>query len=486
VTEPTDFEDVTLEARAQALLEEQQYAVHLRTDRMLAGLMLLQWVVSIGVALVISPATWEGKTSAVHVHVQAAVFLGGAITSVPVLLAWFRPGWPVTRYVIASGQMLWAALLIHLTGGRIETHFLVFGSLAFISMYRDWKVFVPATVVIAADHLLRQIYWPESVFGIIAPEWWRWLEHAFYVVFEDTVLVMSCLAATKEMASLAHRQAELEMSQREEREKSRQLDEALAALTRSQVELVRTEKLAAVGKLAASVGHELRNPLAAIRSAHAYVSKKVEAGVDAREDARVAQFFGIMQREIDACSGIISDLLDFARERKLELRPCPLRDLVAEAIGVVPQDRGVVVENRVPEALPVPELDKAQFRQVFINLVQNAIEAVPKDRDGLVTVSAEGGGTSPWRIVVADNGSGIDEETCLEIFQPLFTTKTKGTGLGLAVVAGMVKRHGGEIAVESRVGEGTRFVIDLPATAGSAPSSPSHEESRPASSGAEG
>ena len=125
----SNLEEVT--ARSEELLNEQQQAIRARTDRMFAGLMLAQWVVSIGVAWFISPLTWAGKTSAIHVHVQAALFLGGAITSVPVLLAFFRPGWVGTRHVIAGGQMLWAALLIHLTGGRIETHFLVFGSLAF-------------------------------------------------------------------------------------------------------------------------------------------------------------------------------------------------------------------------------------------------------------------------------------------------------------------------------------------------------------------
>ena len=121
----------------------------------------------------------------------------------------------------------------------------------------------------------------------------------------------------------------------------------------------------------------------------------------------------------------------------------------------------VEIENRISAALPVPALDKDQFRQVFINLIQNATEAIPKDRSGLVTVSAAGGTGGPWRIVVADNGDGIAEDALEEIFQPLFTTKTKGTGLGLAVVAGMVERHDGRIWAESKEDEGTQFIIEL-------------------------
>jgi len=458
-----------MSARASELLHEQQHAVYVRTDRMFAALMIVQWAASILIAWFISPLTWAGKTSEIHVHVQAALVLGGLITSVPVLFAFMKPGEAVTRYVIAGGQMLFAALLIHLTGGRIETHFLIFGSLAFLAMYRDWKVFVPATVVIAADHLLRQIYWPESVFGVIAPEWWRFLEHAFYVVFENVFLVMSCRANTDEMRDLAVRQAELEDSRSQEQEKAAELDRALVALTKSQENLLRTEKLAAVGKLAASVGHELRNPLAAIRSAHAFIVKKTGVGEGEFSDPKVVQFFDIMEREIDACSGIISDLLDFARERKLELRSCPLHALAEEVISVVPATEGVVVENLISNSLPVPELDKAQFRQVLINLVQNAVEAVPKDREGRVTLSASGGAASPWRIEITDNGEGIPEDVCRDIFQPLFTTKTKGTGLGLAVVSGMVERHDGRIWVESVEGEGSQFIIELPAVDAPAP-----------------
>jgi two-component system sensor histidine kinase HydH len=460
------FEEVgdgeSVRQRAAELLHEQQQAVYQRTDRWLAYLMITQWVVSIGVAWFISPRTWAGKSSAIHMHVQAALLLGGAITSVPVLLAFVRPGWRVTRHVIAGAQMLWAALLIHLTGGRIETHFLVFGSLAFLGMYRDWKVFVPATVVIAIDHLLRQIYWPESVFGIIAPEWWRWLEHAFYVVFEDAFLIASCVSATEEMTVLSRRQAELEDAQQREQDKSMALDRAMEALRQSQDNLVRNEKLAAVGKLAASVGHELRNPLAAIRSAHAYLVRKVGEGDLVQRDPRVGQFFGVVDREMEACSRIISDLLDFARERKPDLRPCPLAPLVDDALSIVPQRPTVTIRNEVPASLPVPSLDKNQFRQVFVNLVQNAAEAIPEGRAGHVTVSATGGEGAPWRIRVSDDGTGIPPEQCAEIFQPLFTTKAKGTGLGLAVVAGMVERHGGRIWVESKVDEGTDFFIELP------------------------
>jgi two-component system, sensor histidine kinase and response regulator len=139
-----------------------------------------------------------------------AIFLGGAIAIFPVALAIFKPGETLTRHTIAVGQMLTSALLIHLSGGRIETHFHVFGSLAFIAFYRDWRVLITASAVVAADHFLRGIYWPESVYGVLAASQWRWVEHAGWVIFEDVFLIRSCVQGVAEMRRTGDRQAELE------------------------------------------------------------------------------------------------------------------------------------------------------------------------------------------------------------------------------------------------------------------------------------
>ena len=119
------------------LFESHCQQVWQRTDRMFAGLMALQWLAGIGVALWITPLTWIGATSSIHLHVLAAIFLGSAIAAFPILLVFLRPGRAITRHIIAVAQMLASALLIHLTGGRIETHFQIFGSLAFLAFYRD-------------------------------------------------------------------------------------------------------------------------------------------------------------------------------------------------------------------------------------------------------------------------------------------------------------------------------------------------------------
>jgi hypothetical protein len=173
------------------------------TDKLFAKLLIGQWLFGVLIAVTFSPYGWSGKQQTVHLHVWMAVGLGAAIISLPIFLAFKRPGWVLTRHMVAASQMLLSAVLIHLTGGRIETHFHVFGSLAFLAFYLDWPVLVTAAATIATDHFIRGLVWPESIYGITNPEWWRFLEHAFWVVFCTTFLVISCKRHLREWLSAA-------------------------------------------------------------------------------------------------------------------------------------------------------------------------------------------------------------------------------------------------------------------------------------------
>ena len=196
--------------RAETYFREHHDRIIRRTDRLFAGLLAAEWVGGIVVALLISPLAWAGITSTVHIHLWAALVLGGAIAAFPIALALTRPGEHFTRHSIAIGQMLFAGLLIHLTGGRIETHFIIFGSLAFLAFYRDWRVLITATMVVALDHLLRGLFWPESVYGVLSASIWRTIEHAWWVIFEDVFLIAACLQGIQEMRGIAERRAQLE------------------------------------------------------------------------------------------------------------------------------------------------------------------------------------------------------------------------------------------------------------------------------------
>jgi len=200
----------TVATRAEEIFRKHRLEIFRQTDRLFAGLLAFQALAAIIVAIWISPRTWAGQTSQTHVHVWAALFLGAGIISLPIALAVLRPGRTSTRHIIAIAQMWMGGLLIHLTGGRIETHFHIFGSLAFLAFYRDWRVLITASAVVVVDHFTRGLFWPQSIFGVLTASWWRWLEHAGWVVFEDVFLMHACWLSVMEMHAIANRQAEVE------------------------------------------------------------------------------------------------------------------------------------------------------------------------------------------------------------------------------------------------------------------------------------
>ncbi len=196
--------------RAARYFRGLERGVHRRTDRLFVWLLGLEWLAAFSAALWIAPLAWAGSASRVHPNVWASLLLGGLAAWPPALLAVFRPGWLPTRHAVAVGQMVMGALFIHLTSGRLETHFHIFGSLAFLAFYRDWRVLATASVVVVLDHYFRGIYWPQSIYGVVQEDPWRWIEHAGWVVFEDLFLLHFCREGVREMRRAAKRRARLQ------------------------------------------------------------------------------------------------------------------------------------------------------------------------------------------------------------------------------------------------------------------------------------
>ncbi|MFG0298056.1 MAG: putative bifunctional diguanylate cyclase/phosphodiesterase [Phycisphaerales bacterium JB047] len=224
---------------ADTLFQEAALRVYRQTDALFGVLFVVQFFGAVAAALILTPRTWAGSESSVHIHVTSGLVLGALLCLMPLTLIVLRRGEAVTRYTIAVSQMLFSALLIHLMGGRLETHFHIFGSLAFLAFYRDWRVLVPATVVIAVDHLFRGVYWPESVFGVFVASPWRAFEHAGWVLFEDIFLVASCVQSRREMRAIAASQEQLEVAYHET---ERQVQERTAELSAQAESLARSEE----------------------------------------------------------------------------------------------------------------------------------------------------------------------------------------------------------------------------------------------------
>ncbi|MEM7247303.1 MAG: methyl-accepting chemotaxis protein [Acidobacteriota bacterium] len=193
--------------RRQARLHDGAVA---RVNGLFAVLLPAVWLFELALASWLTPQTWSGARSSPHVHLWATVLLGGLLTLGPLALLRAQPLAPLTRHVVAMAAMLHCALFIHVTGGRIESHFAVFGTIAYLSFYRDWKVVLTATITIALDHLARGLFYPESVFGVVEGSLLRVIEHALYVVFEASVLGWGCLLIQQEMRDFATKEDENE------------------------------------------------------------------------------------------------------------------------------------------------------------------------------------------------------------------------------------------------------------------------------------
>ena len=175
----------------------------------------VQWIGLVLVAFFFSPETYDGAESSIHPHVYLALALGGLVTLFPAFLARTKPTDNITIHVVALGQLLVSSILIHITGGRIESHFHIFASLAILGTYKYWPAFISVTVLIAADHVIRGVFMPNSLFGIEYVDYWRIVEHAFYVLFTDAILIPYSIKSDQEQRAIAEDKYQLDLTKKE-------------------------------------------------------------------------------------------------------------------------------------------------------------------------------------------------------------------------------------------------------------------------------
>lgn len=456
------------QARIDAVYLAHRQALGAKTDLMFAALFVLQWAVGIILALLLTPKTWAGESSSIHIHLLMAIFLGGIAAGYPFYLVLRQPGSVFNRYVIAIAQMIFSMLLIHLTGGRVETHFHIFGSLALLAFYYDWKTLAVATVVTALDHLLRGIFFPQSVYGVLAATPWRALEHSGWVLFEDIFLFLSIHRGLETLRALAEKQVGLEDNvasiEQKVEERTRQLMESQTIITLQQQSLIASAKMSALGEMAGGIAHEINNPLAIIQNLASQVEEEV--GEESMDKEFLMETASTLVKMTERIAKIVQGLRSISRDGNLDSRAeINVKKLFEETLGFCRErfkNNGIdLFVDEFNETLCF-EGREVQISQVILNLLNNSSDAIATLEEKWIRIFVTAK-SEHLEIRIMDSGRGIAPALYDKIFQPFFTSKEigKGTGLGLSISLGIIREHQGDLQLDKQSAN-TCFVIRLP------------------------
>jgi len=267
-----------------------------------------------------------------------------------------------------------------------------------------------------------------------------WATTAPWLILGLGLFLAVALAATVEVLVRRQRYAELVAAQR------------ATELLEAQQALLRQERLSAIGQMAAMIGHELRNPLAAIVNTTFVVRERAATG-----DPELAGQLDVIEREAERAAKLSEDLTVYARERNPAVSDIDLRQLLSEVLDTCPSPGGIAVE--IEEPLAPLRADRGELVQILTNLVTNSYQAMPQGGSLHLSAVRNNGFVD---VRVEDSGGGIDSSIADKVFEPFFTTKMTGTGLGLAIVKRLVDAHSGRVSIEHVVGGGCRVVVSLP------------------------
>ncbi len=237
---------------------------------------------------------------------------------------------------------------------------------------------------------------------------------------------------------------------------TRRVEERTRQLESAQEQLIRTERLAAIGQVSATIAHDLRGPLGVINNTAYLLHIKL-----GKSEEKVAQAVKVLQNQVQNCTHIINDLLDFSRDLQPNLRPSKWAPVVRSGLSALPPQSQVDLQVEVDEDAPLVRMDPDLMVRAVVNLIQNAVQITGEAGGGTVRVTSGCDDAHSW-LKVSDNGPGVPEELRGRIFEPFFTTRKKGTGLGLSLVKRILDAHNGEILIEDGEPNGVCFTLKLP------------------------
>jgi signal transduction histidine kinase len=439
-----------------------------KTDRTLATLLAIEWPIAVILAIWISPRTWAGDYSQTHLHLLMAIFMGGLLTLFPIYHIWKNPGAVMNRQYATIAQCLYSILFIHLTGGRIETHFHIFVSLAFFSFYLDWKVLLIPTIITLVDHFARGFWFPQSVYGVSSATVWRAYEHGAWVLFEDIVLLYLIHSGKELLRSNALKHTALlearEGLEEKVRLRTQELSESKQKIIEQQQQLVSSSKMSALGEMASGIAHEINNPLAVIAMFSDQITNVMEQEIV--DKVEIAQIVMNIESTVERIAKIISSLRSFARDGSKNVKSqVNIKKMIDDTL--------VFCNEKIKTTGTKLMIDSfnsnlsflgrdTEISQVLLNLLNNANDAISTSTEekwikiSVVEMEAK------IKLSVTDSGHGIPVDIESKIFDPFFTTKDvgKGTGMGLSISAGIIKANDGIIFVDKQ-NQNTTFTIEL-------------------------
>ncbi|XGC80754.1 sensor histidine kinase [Bdellovibrio bacteriovorus] len=425
------------------IFSDQNREIAYRVDRAFLILMLIQWLACIFVGGLVTPKTWlSGSLTAFEGSVMGAAL--GAFLALPAIyFSWFSAGEKITRNVNAVAQMCFSILLIFLTGGRAETHFHVFVSLAALAFYKDLQILWVAGSIIVADSILRGLFFPMTVYGTATGTDLRWLEHTLWVIFECVIMSLGIQRIRSELLEMAHSKFLL-ISAREAADQASSLK----------------------SKFLNNMSHEIRTPLSSIIG-FSDILRDTSLDRDQRE------YVHTINRCSESLLHLINDILDISKIEngllQIDNHNFNFKELhedVHRMFMVTCMQKKLDLELNLDASLHVQARgDSHRLRQVLINLVGNAVKFTEKGKVR-IDVTKNSDGNYQWDI--CDTGRGISAENMEKLFQPFqqghpsVARKYGGSGLGLMISKNLIELMGGKIRVQSIEGSGTTFSFHLP------------------------
>jgi signal transduction histidine kinase len=329
---------------------------------------------------------------------------------------------------------------------RIVLRLLEVSALRFAVLFLIVAVAVSVMIVMTIDFLWDGRFNTELEFaGVVTP----FLDGLFLVVF--VTAMFNEIREEVERRKIAEDQL-----WKQNDELDAKVKERTQQLLEAQEDLVRKEGLAMLGKIAGNVGHELRNPLGVMNNAVYFLRT-----VLSEADATTREYLDIIHDEIASADRILSDLLDAVRTKPPHPETVEIGELLSQSLHACQIPAPVTVQQDIPATCPLVLVDPLQMQQVFRNLISNGIEAMPEGGTLEIRASAAAEGKAVI-VSIRDEGAGISPEHRARLFEPLFTTKARRIGLGLAVVKNLTEANGGSVAVQSEPGKGSTFFVTLP------------------------